>query len=134
MHEEFALQYERRWMEQFGLNYYGCCEPLHAKVDLLKTIPNLRKISMSPWADVEEMVRETNGEIVLSYKPNPAVLAEDSWDPDAARRDLAEVLKRTRGCAVEIIMKDISTLRYEPQRLWEWSVIAMELATTERLS
>ncbi len=29
---------------------------------------------------------------------------------------------------IELIMKDISTVRYEPQRLWEWSRIAMELA------
>jgi hypothetical protein len=27
MHEEFALQYEKRWLERFGLTYYGCCEP-----------------------------------------------------------------------------------------------------------
>jgi hypothetical protein len=26
-----------------------------------------------------------------------------------------------------VIMKDISTVRYEPQRLWEWSRMAMEL-------
>ena len=28
---------------------------------------------------------------------------------------------------VEVIMKDISTVRYEPQRLWEWSQMATEL-------
>jgi hypothetical protein len=47
MHEEFALQYEIRWMQRFALNYYGCCEPLHKKIDILEKIPNLRKISMS---------------------------------------------------------------------------------------
>jgi hypothetical protein len=31
------------------------------------------------------------------------------------------------ACHVELIMKDISTLRYKPQRLWEWSRIAMEV-------
>jgi hypothetical protein len=25
-------------------------------------------------------------------------------------------------------MKDISTVRYHPQRLWEWAKIAMEVA------
>ena len=25
-------------------------------------------------------------------------------------------------------MKDISTVRYEPQRLWQWAEIAMEVA------
>ena len=31
-------------------------------------------------------------------------------------------------CHVELIMKDISTVRYQPQRLWEWAAIAMEVA------
>jgi hypothetical protein len=132
MHEEFALQYERRWMERFGLNYYGCCEPLHTKIDVLRSIPNLKKISMSPWADVEKMVERTDGEVVLSYKPNPAVLAKDAWAPAEARAALVEVLERTKGCTVEIILKDISTVRYEPQRLWEWSEVSMDVVLAER--
>ncbi|MGQ9629223.1 MAG: hypothetical protein ACUVXI_02780 [bacterium] len=127
MHEEFALQYERRWLDRFGLSYYGCCEPLHNKIDVLKSIPNLRKISMSPWADVEKTVERTEGKYVLSHKPSPAVLATDNWNPRRARENLENVLERTRGCVVEVIMKDISTVRYEPQRLWEWSQIAMEV-------
>jgi hypothetical protein len=58
-HEEFALQYERRWLSRFPITYYGCCEPLHLKMDILKSVPNLRKISMSPWANVDMMVQET---------------------------------------------------------------------------
>jgi hypothetical protein len=30
-----------------------------------------------------------------------------------------ENLNRLKGCAVEIIMKDISSVDYKPQRLWE---------------
>ena len=38
-------------------------------------------------------------------------------------------LEKTGGrCHVELIMKDISTVRYQPQRLWEWAAIAMEVA------
>jgi len=131
MHEEFALQYERRWMAQFGLNYYGCCEPLHNKIEILKSIPNLRKISISPWADVEKTVEKTGGKYVLSYKPNPAVFAADEWNSAQARKNLSEVLDKTRGCVVEVIMKDISTIRYKPQRLWEWSEIAVDLMLTK---
>ena len=131
MHEEFALQYERRWLEQFGLTYFGCCEPLHNKIEILESIPNLRKISMSPWADVEKTVEKTDGKYVLSYKPNPAVLATGEWNLAQARKNLSEVLDKTRGCVVEVIMKDISTVRYKPQRLWEWSEMAMELVLTK---
>ncbi|MDD5677214.1 MAG: hypothetical protein PHW60_04380 [Kiritimatiellae bacterium] len=128
MHEEFALQYERRWLERFGLNYYGCCEPLHNKLDILASVPRLRKISMSPWADVDKAAPLLSGRYVFSCKPSPAVLATDTWNPGEARRALRTVLEKTsrHECVVEIIMKDVSTLRYAPQRLWEWAEIARE--------
>jgi len=31
------------------------------------------------------------------------------------------------GCPLELILKDISTVRYEPQRLFDWARIAMEV-------
>lgn len=127
MHEEFALNYELRWLKRFGLNYYGCCEPLHKKIDIIKKIPNLRKISMCPWVNLEEAVLQIGDSYVLSCKPNPSILAEKSWDPERARRDLINILEKTKGCYVEIIMKDISTVRYQPQRLWEWAKIADEV-------
>ncbi len=127
MHEEFALQYERQWLARFGLTYYGCCEPLHQKLGILKSVPNLRKISMSPWADVEKGVEGIGTRYVFSYKPNPAIFAEDTWNLAKARADLTSVLEKTRGCHVEIILKDISTVRYEPRRLWEWAGMAMQV-------
>jgi hypothetical protein len=126
MHEEFALRYELRWLKEFGLNYYGCCEPLHNKIDILKKIPNLRKISVSPRADIEKIVEQTNNNYVLSIKPNPAVLATDAWNLEQVRREFRSALDKTKGCVVEIIMKDISTVRHGPQRLWEWSEMARE--------
>jgi hypothetical protein len=129
MHETFSLQYERRWLERFGLSYYGCCEPLHKKLDILKSIPNLRKISMSPWANLDEAVDNVGDRYVLSIKPNPAIFATDHWDLESSRQSLRRSLKKTRGCVVEIIMKDISTVHYEPQRLWEWSRMAMEVVS-----
>lgn len=127
MHWEFSLKHELRWLKRFGLNYYGCCEPLHHKMHILERIPNLRKISMSPWAKVDVAAEVAKGKYVLSVKPTPAVFAEHTWRPEQAREDILDILRKTRGCCVEIIMKDISTVRYQPQRLWEWSKIAKEL-------
>ncbi|MCK5806172.1 MAG: hypothetical protein KAI66_25295 [Lentisphaeria bacterium] len=129
MHEEFALQYECRYLERFGLTYYGCCEPLDKKMEILrKNVPNLRKISMSPWIDLDVAAEGVGADYVFSLKHNPAMLATDEWDPEFVRRDLTRILERLRGMHVEIIMKDISTVRYEPQRLWEWARIAGEVA------
>ncbi|MBN1553274.1 MAG: hypothetical protein JXA11_00900 [Phycisphaerae bacterium] len=128
MHWEFVLQYELPLLKRFGMTYYGCCEPLHNKIDMLRKIPNLRKISISPRADAQKAAKQIGRDYVISLKPNPAILAENRWRPEEARKVLRENLERTRGCNVEIIMKDISTVRYEPRRLWEWVDIAGDLA------
>lgn len=66
---------------------------------------------------------------MFSRKPNPAFLAGDSWDLDAVEKDLRKTMEIcTRyGCPLEFILKDISTVRYQPQRLWEWADIAMKV-------
>ncbi len=110
MHEEFALQYERRWLERFGLNYYGCCEPLHLKLGLLRSVPRLRKVSMSPWPTWPAPPRRPGG-LVLSIKPNPAILAGDVWRPEVAQQELRDLLRQASGCITEVIMKDVSTVR-----------------------
>jgi hypothetical protein len=127
MHKEFELDYAVRWFERFGLVYYGCCEPLHDKIEIIRRMPHVRKISMSPWVDVESGAERIGSDYVFSRKPSPALLAGDSWEPDAVKRDLQDTLERcTRhSCPVEFILKDISTVRYQPQRLWEWVDVAM---------
>lgn len=130
MHEEFALKHEARWYSRFGKSYYGCCEPLHNKVDVVKrNIPNLRRISMSPWIDFNKAVENVGGDIIFAWKPNPAVFAGEVWDPESIRKGLREKLKIAMdgGCVVEIHMKDISTVRYHPEHLWEWAKIAREV-------
>ena len=127
MHEEFALQYERRILERFGLNCYGCCEPLHKKVGILRSVPRLRRISMSPFVNVEEGAQAIGDQFIYSDKPNPSFLAMETWQPETVRQSLREVLQKTRGCVVEVILKDIHTVRGEPWRLWEWEDVAMEV-------
>jgi hypothetical protein len=128
MHLEFALRHELRWLQKWGVNYYGCCEPLERKMGILRTIPRLRKISISPRANIDRAVSEIGTDYVISRKPNPAFLAWESWQPQAAQDDLLQYMHKAAGCHSEIILKDISTVRYEPRRLWEWSAMAMRLA------
>lgn len=128
MHWEFALKHEMRWLEKWGLTYYGCCEPLDTKLDIMRRIPNLRKISVSPWADIDTIVREVGDRYVLSVKPSPAIFAADNWDPHYAGTILENIIRKTQGVShVELIMKDISTVGYHPENLWEWEKIAMQV-------
>jgi hypothetical protein len=128
MHWEFAVEHDLRWLRRWGRTYYGCCEPLDRKIDILRRIPNLRKISVSPWCDTPRAFEQIGTDYVMSRKPSPAILAEDTWHPERARKDLRDFLQQAGGSHVELIMKDISTVRYQPQRLWEWATLAMEMA------
>jgi len=130
MHKEFALNYEKKWLEKFGLSYYGCCEPLHNKIHILKEIENLRKISISPRADLKIAAEKIKNRYVISYKPNPAVFVKNEWALDVIKKELEKDLKvlKENGCIVEIIMKDISTISHEPSRLNDWALIATEVA------
>jgi hypothetical protein len=130
MHWEFAIEHDLKWLERWQLTYYGCCEPLAGKGHLLKKIPNLRKVSCSPWNDTRKAIEELGKDYVISRKPSPAIFATEKFDPAQARREIRDFLTQTeKKCHVEFIMKDISTVKYEPERLWEWEKICMEEVT-----
>lgn len=128
MHWEFAMEHDLPWMRRWGLNYYGCCEALDRKVELLRRIPNLRKVSVSPWNDYRRIFSALGADYVASVKPNPAIFLDEEWDEDAARAAITGALDLAAvdGVAVELIMKDISTVARHPERLWAWARIASE--------
>lgn len=130
MHWEFAIKHDMRWLTRFGLTYYGCCEPLDKKMEILRRIPNLRKVSVNYRCNLDRVGRDIGPNYVWSYKPNPAVLAEDGWRPELARAEMVRVAEKaaSTGSHLEFIMKDISTVRRHPERLWDWARIAMEVS------
>ena len=129
MFQEYEVDYTRRICERFGLVYYGCCDPLDRKMKQVRMIPNVRKVSMSPWADQTRGAAEIGRDFVFSRKPNPALLAFDTFDPEDIRRDLTATIKvcEQYHCPLEIILKDLSTLRYQPERLFQWANVAMQV-------
>ncbi len=131
MHERYVLPYQLPILERFGLNCYGCCEPLDLKLDfLLARVPRLRRISISPWADVPRTAEILGNRAIFSWKPNPALLAAVQFDEEAVRRDIRETLAvaRANGCVVEIVLKDTHTCNHRPERFDRWAQIALEEA------
>lgn len=125
---EFVLPYEKRLLENFGLTAYGCCEDLTQKLDHLFTIPNLRRISISPWADVESCAEKLGDKFIFSWKPNPAHLV-GIFKPEAIRDYIRHTVKvaRDSGCILEIILKDTHTVENQPVRIDRWTKIAREV-------
>jgi hypothetical protein len=128
MFAEFVFPYQLAILERFGLNCYGCCEPVDSRWHILEEIPRLRRVSVSPWANLPAMAEMLGDAYICSIKPNPAELAMDTLDEDRIRANLQEALSITRHCHVEIIMKDNHTIRNDPQRVIRWVRIAKEEA------
>ena len=128
MRKEFDLDYMSKLMARCGLVYYGCCEPLDRAIPMLKEIPNMRKIGVSPWANKERCAEQIGGDYVFAGKPNPALVAGD-FDEAAVRQEIEQMvtLCLRYGCPCELVLKDISTVAYRPQNLIEWNRVAQEV-------
>jgi hypothetical protein len=121
MWNEFELQYAKPLMAECGLVYYGCCESLVHKIPLLKTIPNLRKIGVSPWTDAASCAEQIGGDYVYAHKPNPAHVS-GTFAEEAVRAEIKHIIEvcRAHHCPYEFVLKDISTVTYKPQNLIDW--------------
>ncbi len=131
MHEEFVLRYQVPIMKRFGLTYYGCCEPLHQKIPLLKRlVPNLRKVSISRWADKRISAEELGPNHVFECKSDPMVFASDVFDEDAIRESIRATiaLAKEYGCVIEFIVDTADNIRGDPCRVDRWTQIAREEA------
>jgi hypothetical protein len=128
MHNEFEITYAREYYQYAGLVYYGCCEPLHNKIDIIRKLPNVRKISISPWADAKIAAEHIGQDYIMCFKPNPALLADNHADEPVIREEIKKTLQACRDnkTPCEIILKDVSTVQYQPQRLLRWSRIVRE--------
>ena len=125
---EFIFPYQLPLLERFGLNCYGCCEPLDVRWHVVEQTPRLRRVSMSSWVNVPEMAERLGDRYIFSWKPSPMDLAVRSFDEDMIRTKLRETFRLTRDCRMEAIMKDNHTIGNEPQRVIRWVQIAREEA------
>ena len=128
MFAEFIFPYQLPVIERFGLSYYGCCEPVHSRWDSISKIPNLRKVSVSPWADEKLLGQALAGKYIFCRKPNPALISTQRFDENEIRGDLRRTVKAAKGCHLEIVMKDVHTVANQPGRLGRWVELAREAA------
>jgi hypothetical protein len=122
MQDEFDLRYMRSLMDKCGLSYYGCCEPLDKFIPYLKKVPNMRKIGVSPWADVRSSAEQIGGAYVFARKPNPANVG-GRFNAGVVEKEITETIERCleNKCPYEFVLKDISTVGNDPRNLINWA-------------
>jgi hypothetical protein len=126
MHEEFIRQYEKRLLKPFGLNGYGCCEDPTLKLGDTFQIPNIRRISIAPFADVDTCAEKLQEKYIFSWKPNPSFLV-GMFDAERVRKYIKHTLDVSQDCVIEMILKDTHTCEHHPERFTQWTAVAREL-------
>ncbi|MEG0693499.1 MAG: hypothetical protein RR444_10530, partial [Oscillospiraceae bacterium] len=102
---------------------------LHKKIHIIEKISNLRKISITPWADVDISSEIIGSKYVMSSKPNPSFLAADNINEDYTKAELTRIVNAAKrnDCSCDIVLKDITTVNGNPQNLFRWEKIAMDI-------
>lgn len=119
-HDEFLLQYQLPIIARYGLSAYGCCEDLTHKIDMLRQIPNLRRISVTPVADPGKNAEQIGTDYLISWRPNPADMICCGYYPEKISRIIREGMEAMKGCHVDLNLKDVQTVAHRPEQLRDW--------------
>ncbi len=121
MYREFVLPYLAKLSERFGLIYYGCCERIDDKIEMIiDAIPNLRSVSVSGWSDFAKTADILKKEYVYSRKPIPAHMSGATPNWDRLEKDMKDTYAAARDCNLEILYRDVYTINGDRKRLRKW--------------
>jgi hypothetical protein len=127
MWEEFCLHYQLPILQQFGLSQYGCCEDLTTKTAGVLRIPNLRVFVCSAWTDLDQVIEACGDTHCIMWRQSAAEVTL----PDGlthVREHLREGVSKLRGCAYQVVLREIETLPHGVERLREWARVGIEVA------
>lgn len=128
MFHEFIFPAYKKIAQNFGRLSYGCCEPVHVVWEDIKTLPNLKKVSISPWCDeafMAEKLRDSG--IIYLRKPSPNYLGVgNQLDEEGFRRHIEKTIKTAQGCKLEIAQRDVYTINNDVNKVKRYVEIVRE--------
>lgn len=126
--KEFLFDYQKPIIERFGLCSYGCCEDLTQKIDIIKELSNLRRIAVSPFANVKKCAEQIGRDYVISWRPNPATAVSRGVDEDFVRKEMQENFKifKEHNSIFDVTLKDVETIEMDLKALNKWTDIIRE--------
>lgn len=120
MYADVVFPYYKELMSLFGLVSYGCCEAVHTIWDSChSTIPNMRKVSISPWCDEEFMGDRLRGTGITYLRKPPATLlgVGSELDEAATLACFTKTAKAAQGCKLEVAQRDVYQLNNTPDKV-----------------
>ena len=126
-HYEFVQRYEATFAKRFGLISYGCFELLEDKLTPVLEFPNIRRISVSPWADIKKCASQIGKKAVYSWKVNPSYFINNFHQRTFFESMIKNMLEDTKDNCTEIILKDTGTCQNDPERFGEFVSLCRRL-------
>ncbi|MEI7903921.1 MAG: hypothetical protein WCI43_00725 [Candidatus Firestonebacteria bacterium] len=125
---EFVFPYIKELAEMFGRVYYGCCEPTDPVWKYISTLKNLQRVSISPWAKEDIMGKNCRErKVVYSRKmPPPLFMTKEFNENGGVRKSIEHTVNCAEGARLEFMLRDIYTLRNEPDRFRQWVELVRE--------
>ena len=120
MFAEFIFPYQLEILKNFGICSYGCCEPLEKRWEIIKQIPNLRRVSVSSYSDARAMAGFLEDKYIYSLKPSPLEIAQPKLDTERVEKIMKNYFDIAKGCRVEVLMQDNHTIGQNPQNVIDW--------------
>ncbi len=128
MYRDLVFPHYKRIMDRFGLLSYGCCEATHPIwEDCLSKLPQLRKVSISPWCDEAFMGERLAGTKVTYLRKPPATLLgmnTPQLDEDAVLACFRKTAQAACGCKIEIAQRDVYTVGSSPEKVRRYVELA----------
>jgi hypothetical protein len=126
--KEFMFDYQKPIMERYALTAYGCCEDLAGRIDTLKTLSNLRRIAVTPCADVGKCAEQIGPDYISSWRPNPSSAVSFGVDEEFTRREMRAAFDAfdANQCKFDITLKDVETVSGKKDSIPRWAGIVRD--------
>lgn len=125
---EFMFTSQKPILERYGLSAYGCCEDLTKKIPIIKQLNNLRRIAVSPFADIQKCAEQIGKDYVLSWRPNPSTACSFGVNEEFVRKELRQAMDifDQNQCVWDVTLKDLETTHNDPTAIIRWTRIVRE--------
>lgn len=128
-YDEFVHRYNSRIAELFSKKtvYYHGCECLDQKLDVISTLPNLRRHHVSPWSSVAKAAEKYRGSVNLEVHVHPGKVLMGATREEM-REEIKGLIEQAGGHRMNLNLSDIHSLDGRPETLRIWAETAQELA------
>ena len=113
MWEEFILAYQKPIYGRYGLLSYGCCEDMTHRFPILKReMKNLRRVAVTPWANLRSCSEQIGSGYVLSWRPSPTDMVAVDFDEARTKKAAREAfrLAHENKNHIDVTLKDVETV------------------------